>query len=168
MKKRVFIPILTVSTLLVGSLVLAAPGGYGKNSCNGGGPGPMSYEQHEERVGRKLEMMTTVLDLTNEQQTQIKELFNQRHQKNQALREQMQASRKVLREAKNAEPFNEADFRAKAAVQADLKTDMMVEHVKLKEQIHALLTPEQQKKAETLEGMFGGHGKGGRHSRAGF
>lgn len=164
MKKRILIPALAVSALLVGSLAMAIPGGYGKGGgCKGNGPEAMSFEQHEERSGHKLKMMTAVLELTEAQQGQIESLFNQQYQDKQQLREQLQASRDAMREARNAEPFNEADFRAKAAIQAGLKTEMMVEHIKLKQQIHGLLTPEQQKKAETLGGMMGGHEKGRHH-----
>jgi protein CpxP len=123
----------------------------------------MNSEHHEERIGYRLEMMTTLLDLTAEQQSQIKDLFNQQHQEKKGLREQMQASRNAMHQARNATPFNEADFRAKAAVQAELKTDMMVAHAKLKQQIHAMLTPEQQEKADKLGDMMGERGKRGRH-----
>jgi Spy/CpxP family protein refolding chaperone len=168
MKKRVLIPVLIVGTLFTATLVLAGPGSYGRGGCDGHGPGAMNSDQHEERVEQKLEIMTTVLELTEEQRTAIKSLLDQRHQDKQQLREQMRSSRDAMREARNATPFNETDFRAKAAAHAELKADMMVEHVKLKQQIHALLTPEQQKKADTLGGMMGGHGKGRKHGRNGF
>ncbi|MFK5927122.1 MAG: hypothetical protein QM483_10870, partial [Desulfuromusa sp.] len=38
---------------------------------------------------------------------------------------------------------------------ADLKTDMMVQRAKTKQQVLAVLTPEQQQKAEKLRGMHG-------------
>ncbi len=165
MKRTIMIPTLIVGALAIGTLALAGPGGqgFGKGNCDGNGKGAMSYEQHEERMGHKLEMMTALLDLSEEQQTQIETLFNQQHQEKQGLREQMQASRDALHQAKKANPFNEADFRAKAAVQAELKTDMMVAHAKLKQQIHALLTPEQQEKADQLGDMMGERGKGRHH-----
>ena len=165
MKKRILVPTLVVGTLLIGSLVMAGPGGYGRGNCDGygNGQGTMNYEQHEERMGQRMEMMDTILDLTEEQKGQLETLLNQQYQDKQELREKMQASREAMREARNAETFNEADFRAKAAVQAELKTDMMVEHAKLKQQIRALLTPEQQEKADTLGGLMGGHGKGRHH-----
>lgn len=167
MKKQILIPALIVGTLFTATLVLAGPGSYGRGGCDGDGRGAMSSEQHEERVEKRLEVMTTVLELTEEQQSEIKSLLDQRHQDKQQLREQMRASRDAMREAKNASPFNESDFRTKAAAHADLKADMMVEHIELKQQIHALLTPEQQKKAETLGDLMGKNGKGkhgkGRH-----
>lgn len=170
MKKRVLIPVLVVGAMLTGSLVLAGPGGYGRGNCDGSGKGPgaMSAEQHEDRMEHKLEMMSTVLDLTAEQQTQIEALLNRQYQDNKTLREQMQSSREEMHSARNAETFNEADFRVKAAKQAELKTEMMVAHAKLKQQIYALLTPEQQEKADTLGGMMGGHGEGRHHGGFGF
>ena len=166
MKKRIIVPTLVVGTLLIGSLVMAGPGGYGKGNCdgNGKGSGAMNYEQHEERMGNRLEMMGTVLDLTEEQKTQIEALSNQKWQDHQQLREQMQASRDAMHAAQNADTFNEADFRAKAAERAELKTEMMVQRVKHRQQIYNLLTPEQREKADTLGGLMGGgYGKGRHH-----
>jgi protein CpxP len=165
MKQTILVSTLIVSALLIGSLALAGPGGsgFGKGDCQGNKGGAMSSEQHEERMGRKLAMMTTLLDLTAEQQTQIEALFNQQHQRKQEAYEQMKASRDVVHQARTAIPFNEADFRAKVAVQAELKTDMMVAHAKLKQQIHAVLTPQQQKKADNLGDMMGDERGKGRH-----
>ncbi|MBE0501176.1 MAG: Spy/CpxP family protein refolding chaperone [Desulfuromonadales bacterium] len=165
MKQTILVSTLIVSALLIGSLALAGPGGsgFGKGDCKGGKGGAMSSEQHEERMGRKLAMMTTLLDLSAEQQTQIEALFNQQYLEKQKVREQMEANRDAMQQAKTAIPFNEADFRAKAAVQAELKTDMMVAHAKLKQQIHAVLTPQQQKKADDLGDMMGDERGKGRH-----
>ncbi len=163
MKKRFLIPTLVIGVLLTGSLALAGPGKCG-NSCNGGcdgkRPGVMSYEQHEERMGQRLETMGTILDLTEEQKNQFETLFNKQWQEKQPLREQMQASRDELYEAQTTANFNEADFRAKAARHAELKTEMMVARAKMKQEIRALLTPEQQEKADKLGGMMGGCNKG--------
>ena len=161
MKKRFLVPSLVVATLLTGSMVLAGPGGYGRGGC--GGPEAMTYEQHEERMGQKLEMMGAVLDLNVEQKAQLESLFNQQYQDTQELRDQMHASREAMHEARNTKTFNEADFRAKAAKQSELKTEMMVAHAKLKQQVYALLTPEQQEKADTLGGLMGGRSKGSHH-----
>jgi len=174
MKKRILIPTLIIGTLLTGSLALAAPG-YGRNcnsdDCSGGGcqgnaRGAMTYEQHEERLEKRLEKMAALLELSDAQKEQIEGLHNQRWQNQQQKREQMQTARQELREARQATPFNEADFRAKAAKQAELKTEMMVERAKMKAELYAILTPEQQEKAELLEGMMG-HEQG-RHGGKGM
>jgi protein CpxP len=181
MKKRVLIPALIIGTLLTGSLALAGPGfgggncgggncgGYSDGGCNGkrAGKGAMSFEQHEERVERRLQMMSAVLELTEDQQAQIEGLLNQRWQDNQQRREEMQASREAMRELRSADTFNESEFRTAIAKHNELKTEMMVDRAKMQQELYALLTPEQQEKAETLRGVMGGKGKG-RHGGRGF
>ncbi|WP_303722095.1 Spy/CpxP family protein refolding chaperone [Malonomonas rubra] len=169
MKKRVLIPTLVLGTLLTGSLAFAGPYGFGGcgGDGSGRGTGPMNYEQHEDRMDHRLEMMTTVLDLTDDQQAKVEALFNQQWQNHQQQREQMQAARDAMREARFADTFDEADFRAKSAKQAELKTEMMVDRAKLQQQLYAILTPEQQAKAKTLGGLMGGH-ENGRHGGRGF
>ena len=162
MKKRALIPALVIGTLLTTSLAFAGPGFGGKfgrgcdGDCYGRGQGPMSYEQHEERMGHRLEMMAAVLDLSADQQAQIKDLLDQQWQDRQADRDEMLAVRDAMRAARLADPFDEADFRAKAAKQAELRTERMIERTKLQQEIKAVLTPEQQAKADTLGGMMGG------------
>lgn len=163
MKKRVLIPTLIVGALLTGSLAMAGPGKCGSNCSSGwGGKGQeaMSYEQHEERTEHRLEKMGVILDLTEEQKSQFETMLNQQWQEKKQLREQMRASKDEMREARVVTDFNEVDFRSKAAKQAELKTEMMVTHAKMKQQVYALLTPEQQEKADTLSKMTGGRDKG--------
>lgn len=173
MKKRVLIPTLLIGTLLTGSLAFAACGGggcgYSNGGCNGKGPGrgEMTYEQHEERVDRRIEMMSTVLDLSEAQQTQIAALLDQQWQHNQQRRDEMQAARDAMRNLRTADTFNEADFRARTAKYNELKTEMMVEKAKMQQELYAILTPEQQEKAEKLGTLMGGRGKG-HHGRDGF
>lgn len=179
MKKQVLIPALLIGTLLTASLALAGPGfggncgaggcgSYSDGGCNGrgAGKGVMTYEQHEERVGRRLEMMITVLDLSTDQQEQIESILNQKWLEKQNQREAMQASRDTLHELRTADTFNEAEFRTAIAKHNALKTEMMVDREKTKQELYAILTPEQQEKAETLHGLMGG--KGGRHGGKGF
>jgi len=163
MKKRILIPTLIVGALLTGSLAMAGPGKCGNkcgNNCDSKGQEAMSFEQHEERMEQRLEKMGVILDLTEDQKSQFETLSNQQWQENQSLREQMRASRDELREAQTATNFNEADFRAKATKHAELKTEMMVTRAKMKQEMHALLTSEQQEKADKLGGMMGGRNKG--------
>ena len=166
MKKRMFLSTVVVGTLLTAGVALAGPG-FGNCDGSGKGPGAMSYEQHEDRMEHRLEMMSTVLDLTEAQQEQLKSLFDQQWQDHQQLREQMHSARDAMHEARSAESFNEADFRAKAEKQAELKTEMMVAGAKMKEKLYAILTPEQQQKADTLRGLMGERGKG-HHGGRGF
>ncbi len=158
MKKTIIIPLALTGLLLSSGAAFAWSGHHGKGNCenspmrNGQG---MSQEQHQQRMSNHLEKMAVVLDLTDSQKTQIEKLMNEKWENRQAMRTQLQENRKELRESKQGTTFNEAEFRAKAQKQADLKTEMMVQHAKTKQQLFAVLTPEQQQKAEKLQGMRG-------------
>jgi len=173
MKKRILVPTLVVGALLTGSLALADPGnfgGNGRNDCAGcNNTQQKNCDQQQGRKGQRLEMMSTVLDLSNEQKQQVEVLWTQQRQENQQLREQIRASRTALHKVETAETFNEADFRTQAAKQAELKTEMMVRKAKLKQKMFALLTTEQQEKADKLGDLRSGNGRGnGRHGGRGF
>ena len=163
MKKTTIIPALLITLLLSAGTSFAWPGGHGKrncdNLCNRQGQG-MTAERHEERMTNRLETMAVILDLTEEQQKKIEALTEKQWQDRQAMRAEMQASREDLRAYQQGTEFNESEFRAKAQKQADLKTEMMVQHAKTRQQLLAVLTPEQQQKAEKLraihaDGFFG-------------
>lgn len=158
MKKTTIIPLILVVLLLSGGAAFARPGHHGQGNCdnfskrNGQG---MSQEQHQERMNKHLEKMAVVLDLTDSQKKQIKTLMNEKWQNHQVLRTKMEASRKTLHQYKQGSEFNESEFRAIAQKHADLKTEMMFQQAKNRQQIFAVLTPEQQQKAEKLRGMRG-------------
>ena len=158
MKKATIIPVLLVTLLLSTGTSFAWPGGQGQkncdSSCNRQGQG-MSSEQHEDRMENRLEKMAIILDLTEQQQKKIESLKEQQWQDRQAMRVEMQASREDLRSDKQGKEFNESEFRAKAQKHADLKVEMMVQKAKAKQQLFAILTPEQQQKAEKLRAMHG-------------
>ncbi|MDX2479766.1 MAG: Spy/CpxP family protein refolding chaperone [Desulfuromusa sp.] len=169
MKKTTLIPALLIGVLLTGGIAFASPG-QGKrdcgDSCDRKGQG-MTSEQHEKRMENRLEKMAVILDLTEQQKEQLENLFEKKWQNHQSMRAEMQASRKDLREYKQGKEFNEADFRAKAQKHAELKTEMMVQHAKTKQQAFAVLTPEQQQKAEKLHGMHGESFFGKHHGKRG-
>jgi len=158
MKKTVLISFILVATLLSAGAAFAWPGHHGKGSCDNSskrdGQG-MSQEQHQERMENRLEKIAVILDLTETQKKQIETLMDEKWENHQTMRTQMQAGQSELREYKQGDEFNESEFRAKAQKQADLKTEMMVQHAKTRQQLLAVLTPEQQQKAEKLRGMDG-------------
>jgi Spy/CpxP family protein refolding chaperone len=67
-------------------------------------------------------------------------------------------------ELNSTAPFDEATFRARAEKRAAERIDMQVERMKTRQRIFALLTPEQQEKAEIVFQNMGkrgpGHGPG--------
>lgn len=159
MKKTTIIPAILISILLSSGTAFAWPGGQGKKNCNNScdrqGEG-MTYEQHEERLENQLEKMAVILDLTEQQKEQLEDLHEKNWQDRQSMRAEMQTSRDGLREYKQGRDFNESEFLAIAQKHADLKTEMMVQRAKNRQQIFAVLTPEQQQKAEQLRDIHGG------------
>ena len=156
MKKIMTIPALTLGALLISSMAFAWSGGHGRHGCDGPRQGMdkgMSYEQHEERMERHLEFMGVALDLTDDQKKQREELGEKHWQERQELRDRMRAGRDELRELGRSTDFDEGVYRAKAREQADLKTDMRAGRAKMKQEFFAVLTPEQQAKAEKLWDM---------------
>ncbi len=165
LKKRVVIPTLLIGALLTGGVAIAGPFG----NCDGKGyrGQQLSAEEREERMEHKLEMMSEILELNDDQEEQIEALLQKQWTAKQQQREDMQTDRQALREQLLSDDFNEAEFRTLAMKKAEAKVDMMVEHAKLKQQIYQMLTPEQQEKADKLMAMRGKHGKG-RHGSHGF
>lgn len=165
MKKSVFIVSILCATLVGGTLltttqVNASPVGDAAKGMRGS-----CQEQTGERfLGR----MSKGLELSTEQQAQVKAILENHHSKVAPLRQNLAANRDQWQQAVKAEAFDEAAVRNLAAGQAATKTELMVERARMQHQIHALLTPEQQKlaaenQAQRLEGRGDHfHGKKGK------
>lgn len=162
--KKSFLVITALAGALVGGLlfqpspVSAAP--YGDS------PRWERGERPERDGTRFLARMTKTLDLSAEQQEQIKAIMEEHRNKVEPLRKNLDENRDKLRQATKADTFDEAAIRTLAAGQAAAKTELMVERARVKSQIHAVLTPEQRKlvedKVERMMERRGGdrqHGK---------
>ncbi len=110
----------------------------------------MTDEQLQERRDLHLERMAAVLDLTEDQKTQIEALRNQKWENTVAQQEKMAELREELREMGLDGSYDESRARALANELAAIKADMMVENIRLRSEIHSLLTPEQQELTEKL------------------
>lgn len=95
-------------------------------------------------------MLVQKLDLTAEQQAQLNQMRTSHREENMPQREALQAERMELHQAMMAKPFDEAKLRAIIQKQSQMRADMMVENARFREQLFAILTPEQQQKWEQL------------------
>ncbi len=159
MKKSVLITTVFVAFLLTAGSAFSWSGNQGRGNCrnlyNYKGQA-MTLEQHRQQVDSRLERMAVILDLTDTQKQQIKKLMNEKWENRQSMRAQIQATRTELREYRQGAEFNETEFRAKVQKQSILRTEMMVQQANVRQQLFAILTPEQQQKAESFTGMYGG------------
>jgi protein CpxP len=135
MRKKLFIVIAIVLAAAAGLTVsVAAQGPHGR------------FGHHE---GWMLRHMTRELNLTEAQQTQIKGILAAEKSKIQPLTKQLHDNRLAASNNVTAD-FNEAQVRAQANQQAQIMSDLLVERARTRSQIYAVLTPEQQAKAQQL------------------
>ncbi|HMV50996.1 MAG TPA: Spy/CpxP family protein refolding chaperone [Blastocatellia bacterium] len=97
---------------------------------------------------RFLDRASVFLDLTDQQEAQIKAILEAEKPKVQPLIVELAANRKALTEATDNGTFNEAQVKAIADKQGDTLAALIVEKERVKTQIYAVLTPEQRAKAE--------------------
>lgn len=128
-----------------GAAVVAAreqgPGGPGGMMGRRGGPGGPGGILPGLRA----------LDLTEAQREQVKATMDAHKATFDAQRDKLVAAHKALNEAITAGTFDEATVRQKAADLAVLDADGAVLRAKVYSEVWALLTPEQQTKAKTLQ-----------------
>ena len=139
--KIILVPLVSLSLLGAARASYAQGGGcdyrggkapYGKKFDRMGGPGE----------GMRIERLAQRLDLSAEQQAQVKKIKDASWDKHQALREKMQNNREAMHEA--IESGNTASIRSLADQKGDLIAEMSVLRASDRSKIREVLTPEQQ------------------------
>jgi protein CpxP len=90
------------------------------------------------------------LDLTDAQREQVRQLTQQFREQNRPLAERMRQAMQARREAAQANPVDESRIRAASEELAQVQADLAVQEARLRNDVLALLTPEQRQKAEEL------------------
>lgn len=130
-------------------------GGHGWHGHRGGGPDGFGLGFLEGRMAERL-------DLSQEQRDQIEAILEQGRPAVDTLRQQLRDGRETFRASHQPGDFNEAEVRAHAQAQARVRTELMVETMRLKSQVFAVLTPEQQDQLAQLRDEMGPrHGRRG-------
>ncbi len=164
MKKRIIVSTVLIGTLISGGIAMAKP--YGSNYSNQGfrGQEVMTEEQHQQYVESRLERIDIILDLNDDQEKKIKTLCNDQWQDRQPMREKMRDGRDERRSTmRNGD---EATIRSTLTQRADFHADRIIERAQVKKELYAILTPEQQEKAEQLwETRDNNRNGNGRHAR---
>ncbi len=146
MKRQIIVSVLLVVVMVTGVYVAQAVSFGGPPE---GGPGG----NVEHRVAR----MAEVLGLSDAQKGQITALLQAEQDSNAPLREQLAGYRKQLKQASLAATFDEGAVQTIAANQAQIISQLIVSHARTKNQINALLTPEQRSLAEKVGPMHKRH-----------
>ncbi|HEX3250065.1 MAG TPA: Spy/CpxP family protein refolding chaperone [Pyrinomonadaceae bacterium] len=94
------------------------------------------------------------LNLTEDQQTKIKQIRESFATQNKPLRDQLHAKRQELRQASEGGTFNEALATQKLTEMASLQAKMMGEEFKLHQEMLSVLTAEQKAQLEQSKAQF--------------
>ena len=103
------------------------------------------YSETRENSGnRHFALLARDLDLSSEQQRQIRDLKAAHRQEVKPLYRNLGEERREIRQLVQAEAFDESAARAIAAHQAETRAGLLVEQARVGHQIRSVLTPEQQ------------------------
>jgi Spy/CpxP family protein refolding chaperone len=130
---------------VLGGTVLAAQG-PGPGSMRGRGPGGPGGPGD-----RGAGIALRALDLTEAQREQVRQLTEQHREQTRTLAERVRTAGEAQREAMEATPFDEQNIRVTAQAFSEVQTDMAVQRARLRSDIHALLTPDQQQQLATMQ-----------------
>jgi periplasmic protein CpxP/Spy len=94
------------------------------------------------------------LNLTEAQNAQMKQIRQSFRDRTQSLRQELRAKHQELRQANQGSTFNEALATQKLMEMAGLRAKLMGEQFKLRQEMLALLTPEQKTQLEQTREQF--------------
>jgi len=133
----------------------ARHGGHGKGWGQRGG-------DREGREGRggwgkgggMRGMMFGGVNLTDDQKARMKQIGESFRERTQSLHQQLRAKRQELRQASEGGTFNEALATQKLQDSASLQAKLMGEQFKMRQEMLAVLTPEQKTQLEQKRAEF--------------
>jgi protein CpxP len=92
--------------------------------------------------------------LTDDQKVKMKEIGQSFRTRTQSLHQQLRAKRQEMRQANNGGTFNEALATQKLQESASLQAKLMGEQFKMRQEMLAILTPEQKTQIEQKRAEF--------------
>src|SRR6185436_19575114 len=153
-----------IKTLTIASLsavALAAPIAFAQSTTTTQDTPQATGERHGghgkgwgERGGHRGGMMFRGINLTDDQKAKMKEIGQSFRQSTKSLHEQLRAKRQELRQASEGGTFNEALATQKLQESAGLQAKLMGEQFRMRQQMLAVLTPEQKTQLEQKRAEF--------------
>jgi protein CpxP len=121
------------------AVLLAAAAAIAQGRHGFGGPGGDFHD------------MLKQLDLTSDQQTQVKAIFAKEKPTMEPLMQQMRQNHNAMSALEAAGPFDEAKTRALATQNSQTMVELQVEHARIKSEIMQILTADQKAKLAQIE-----------------
>lgn len=160
--KKLLIASAVAGGLATGAVFAAPYGGACPNGGPGGGPGAMGfggpgmghggYGMDHGRHGfdseARIDRMAAALELTKEQRDKVRAIVDKSTPKTRELRDKIADNRTQLHALMLQDKPKDADVRKLADEKGKLVAEMIVQRTKVKNEIHAVLTPAQREKAQ--------------------
>lgn len=145
MTNRVLIVVGLFAVLASGSVVAIAQPPQGGPGMHGPGRGPRGgFGSPRADLGLR------GIDLTDAQRDQLRGIMQSHQSEFEAVRTKLRAAHRALAEATQGETVDEATIRARSAEVGTAMADEAVLRTKVRAEVFAILTPEQQQKAKEL------------------
>ncbi len=113
-------------------------------------PPPMQGHGEWSRGGHMMGFFADYLNLSDAQQTQMKDILQKEHATMKPLMQQMRQTRQQLRQYEEG-TFDEAKVRALATQQAQTQVELTVAHARIHNELFQVLTTDQQAKMKEFE-----------------
>jgi len=158
------IPSISKTLLILTSLGLLAVGGLfaGRVSANS------LPEGSEHSPHRMFGRLSRALDLSDDQKAQVKSILKNHASEIEAQMAKSSTARHALHDAVNAQPFDEATIRARAADVGQAQADGAVLFAKIRAEVVPLLTDDQKQKLQTFSQKMRSKGERGRQAFSDF
>ena len=127
--------------------------GWGDREGRGKGEGREWRGDREGRGGER-GMMFRGVDLTDDQKAKMKQIGQSFRERTQSLHQSLRAKRQELRQASEGGTFNEALATQKLQESASLQAKLMGEQFRMRQEMQAVLTPEQKTQLEQKRAEF--------------
>jgi len=137
-------------TLLACTLAMPA---FAQSTDQGGQPqepGKQRFGRFHGRHGRGGGDGWQRLNLTEAQKTQMKQIRESYRERTQSLHKELRAKKQELRQANQGETFNEALATQVLTDSAAIEAKLMGERFKMRQEMAAVLTPEQKNQLEQM------------------
>ena len=137
--------VLTIAAaVLLAAAVAIAQGMHGHGGPDGG---------FHHMIG----FFTRQLDLTSDQQAQVKAIWEKEKPTMQPLMQQMHQNRTALSALEASGPFDEAKTRALATQNGQTMIELQVQHARIKSEMMQVLTADQKTKLAEIEAKHEAH-----------
>ena len=104
-----------------------------------------------------LGFFTRALDLTSDQQAQVKAIWEKEKPALQPLMQQMHQNHAAMRALQASGPFDEVKTRALATQNAQTMIEVQVQHARIKSEMMQVLTADQKTKLAAIEAKHASH-----------